>query len=632
MSRLLRRRKDGLMKTEMRTLILSPGVFLMACLFFGCSGSTSTLVVTQKGTGSGTVASKPAGIDCGKTCLGGFAKGAAVTLTAAPSPDSTFGGWSGDCAGNETSTSVTLNVDKSCAATFNLLPPMQSSLIISKTGAGEGAVTSDPAGIDCGSACQGNFNHGAIITLTAVPSINSTFGGWSGDCGGMEPSVPITLMEEAHCVAAFNIAGPSLFNLSISKLGSGAITSDPAGIDCGTTCQGVFPGGVPITLKAVPSPDAVFVGWGGDCVGKEITLSLTLAADKSCTGAFTGLFGAAVNLNVGQFPVHVKIVDLNGDGRSDMVTVNEFDDSVSVLLGAGDGSFGPAAKFPVGQGPCSVAVGDFDGDGVPDLATVDSGVATVGNTVSILIGDGKGGFSAATPYIVGMSPRGIVAGDFNKDGVLDLATANWGTNNVSVLIGKGDGSFMPAVDYPVGANPRAIAIGDLNGDGNPDLAIADRNSDSVSILLGAGDGTFAAAQAYAVGSFPRSVAIGDLNGDGKADVVVVNNNSNDVSVLLGAGAGLLGTAINFPVGKGPRGVAIADLNGDGKPDLAVADSTSGTASLLLGDGAGAFGAGIDFAAQITPSSVAIGDLNGDGKPDLAVTNAGSNTISLFLHQ
>src|SRR5712671_6639206 len=96
-------------------------------------------------------------------------------------------------------------------------------------------------------------------------------------------------------------------------------------------------------------------------------------------------------------------------------------------------------------------------------------------------------------------------------------------------------SFNPAVSYPVGLSPQAVVTGDFNGDGRLDLAVANYSSSTVSILLGNADGTFQAAQNFATGGAPLSLAVGDFNGDGKLDLVTVNN--NDISVLLGSGNG-----------------------------------------------------------------------------------------------
>ena len=128
--------------------------------------------------------------------------------------------------------------------------------------------------------------------------------------------------------------------------------------------------------------------------------------------------------------------------------------------------------FDTGVSPTAVAVGDFNGDGIPDLAVADSGVyPTYSGTVSILLGKGDGTFQAAVNYAAGRQPVSVAVGDFNGDGKLDLAVANYGDyfhgsgSGVSVLLGNGNGTFQPAQSFPAGINPTSVAVGDFNGDG-----------------------------------------------------------------------------------------------------------------------------------------------------------------------
>jgi hypothetical protein len=101
----------------------------------------------------------------------------------------------------------------------------------------------------------------------------------------------------------------------------------------------------------------------------------------------------------------------------------------------------------------------------------------------VLLGNGDGSFQAAQNFGVGSSPWSLAVGDFNGDGVQDLAVANNGSNNVSVLLGNGDGSFQAAQNFGVGSSPWSLAVGDFNGDGKPDLAVANASSDNVSVLI-----------------------------------------------------------------------------------------------------------------------------------------------------
>ena len=179
----------------------------------------------------------------------------------------------------------------------------------------------------------------------------------------------------------------------------------------------------------------------------------------------------------------------------------------------------PGSPIPVGSSPLAIAIADFDGDGIADLAVTNQGE----NTVSILLGDGSGGFAPAGSRVpVGSSPGGMATGDFNGDGFADLAVANFNDNNVTILLGNGSGGFTPAPGSPfsAGSNPTNIAVGDFNGDGIADLATPSYNSSHVTVLLGNGSGGFTPAPGspFPIGSTPQGISVGDFNGDGIADL------------------------------------------------------------------------------------------------------------------
>jgi len=324
----------------------------------------------------------------------------------------------------------------------------------------------------------------------------------------------------------------------------------------------------------------------------------------------------------GAFPVTV-VNPGPGGGTSNAVLFIVTNPTASALFTNAVGS-----PISVGAGPVSVAEGDFNGDGVPDLAVVNSN----SNNVTILLGNGDGTFTAASQSPpTGNSPHGMAVGDFNGDGRLDLAVANNGSNNVTIVLGNGDGTFTAAALPATGSHPVAVAVGDLNGDGRLDLAVANTFDNSITILLGNGDGTFtSAAQSPATGSFPLSLSMGDLNGDGKLDLAVANRFSNNITILLGNGDGTFAAAASPATGMQPVSVAIGDLNGDGKLDLAVANNASNTVTVLLGNGDGTFTAAPSPATGGSPFPVVVGDFNGDGKQDLAITNSSDNTITILL--
>jgi hypothetical protein len=347
----------------------------------------------------------------------------------------------------------------------------------------------------------------------------------------------------------------------------------------------------------------------------------------------------------------VAVGDFNGDGIADLAVTNfgpvsgpPAPGTVSILLGNGDGTFRAAVDYAAGLGPLGVALGDFNGDGVPDL------VVTNAEQVSVLLGNGDGTFRAAVSYDVGISPGGVAVADFNRDGISDLVVCNLGDyptgqrSNVSVLLGRGDGSFRAAVNYATENGANAVAVGDFNGDGIPDLAVANFGDQSnngqgggVSILFGRGDGTFEAAINYTAGTVPGAITAADVNGDGILDLAVTNLISNDVSILLGKGDGTFQAAVNYAVGRfpaGPTGPVVRDFNGDGIPDLGVV--FAGGVRVLLGNGDGTFqitpisylGGGATISSF--PPNIAVGDFNGDGLPDLAVTNGDARNVSILI--
>ena len=207
------------------------------------------------------------------------------------------------------------------------------------------------------------------------------------------------------------------------------------------------------------------------------------------------------------------------------------------------------------------------------------------NNVTILLGNGSGGFApvSGSPFAVAGSPFSVAVADFNGDGIQDLVTPNWSSNTISVLLGNGAGGFTPATGSPfyVGAAPAYVAAGDFNGDGIPDVAVAFPGG--VAVLLGNGSGGFSTAEGspFATGANPRSVVVADFNGDGFEDLATANQIGSNITVLLGNGTGNFTAAPGSPLAlaASPSYLVVGDFNGDGASDLAV-DLPDGVTILL----------------------------------------------------
>jgi hypothetical protein len=353
-----------------------------------------------------------------------------------------------------------------------------------------------------------------------------------------------------------------------------------------------------------------------------------------CSGAnFTQPAGSPISIPNNN-PRQVVTTDFNLDGKLDIVVMPTSATGGAVYLGNGNGGFGSAKPFTaLGD---VLAVGDFNGDGKPDLVSLarsNSG----NNKLTILLGDGTGSFNVATgsPFAPPSPADFVTVADFNLDGKLDLAvTRASNTAAVTILLGNGNGGFSAAGSpITVGGFPQDFMAADINLDGKPDLVVANNGANTITILLGDGAGSFSQPSGSPFNSTsPTGIATGDFNLDGKPDLAIASNASLNVQFFLGNGSGGFTKTNQSIFVYAPLGIATADLNLDGLPDLVIADASTG-AVILLGDGSGHFTTAANSPISVgnTPESVAVGDFNSDGRPDFAAAGNISKDISIELN-
>ena len=441
-----------------------------------------------------------------------------------------------------------------------------------------------------------NFNQNAVVTLAggagtgSLQSTSTTVNSTGTQIVASFSASPVTSNEGTLRVTVTNPSG------QISNAIYVSVTAPSSAVNVRSNNFNSSPGSM---TSAVVAGD--FNGDGIEDVAFASGSSVSILLGNTNGTLYTGNTYTA-----GRGAAGLVAGDFNGDGKTDLAVSNPQGQTITILLGNGDGSFSVlSATSPTGAYPASIVAADFNGDGKLDLAVVNMcgsnplqcypTAAPQGPfLLTILLGNGDGTFTATpTPPTVGNEPAYMTAGDFNNDGLIDLAVTNMGDNTVTILMGNGDGTFTPTFSSPgTGREPQGIVTADFNGDGALDLAVVNQIDGTVSILVNqncAGTSalncTFATPKpATKVGNGPIALAAADINGDGLLDLVVANSGDNTISVLLGNGAGVF-TAVTpknpqyFTTPAYPNSLALADVNGDGRVDAVTL--AGGGYSLML---------------------------------------------------
>jgi len=359
-------------------------------------------------------------------------------------------------------------------------------------------------------------------------------------------------------------------------------------------------------LTGGQSPTRIQLGYGTDG-----SLGYTLAEELD-TGAGTGTFQGAVASGSG-ISSFMTGVDLNGDGKEDLIGATYSFGDISISLSNGNGTFS-STSINFGSAPSSVATGDLDGDGDIDIAMTD------GSTTSIYANNGAGGFSLRSSLSGGGSNMQVA--DINSDNRADLIFSSG--SNISLMRGNGDGTFNAAATIgSLGATISSMAVGDFNGDNKLDVVTSSSANTTVTTFLNGG-GTLASAGTTTAAAASAQFRVGDINHDGYEDFLGIV--SSTVYASISRSDGLSSTGLtSLGISSNGSNTLLADMTGDGYLDIVTKTSTTQVA-VHAGTGSGSFGASLG-ATTINNGTIQVGDFNGDGARDLY--SAGTFIASTF---
>lgn len=336
-------------------------------------------------------------------------------------------------------------------------------------------------------------------------------------------------------------------------------------------------------------------------------------------------------------PYSVALGDFNNDQMLDIIVANYATDSIGMFLGSGNGSFANQVEYPTGNnsGPWAMAVSQMNDDDRLDIVVTYS----FSDSVAVLLGFDDGDMRNQSTLTTGAAaqPMSVAVADFNHDGELDIAIANYGTEDISIRLRFRNDSFANETIYPVGVGslPSAIVVGDVNNDGDVDLITANFGSATISVFNGYGNGTFALKTTCSTGpaSRPISLVLGHFNNDTWLDLVVANSGSDSLDVFLGYRYVAFASQQTYAVQilSHPLSVVAGDFNNDHHLDIVASTDGQASGCVFLGYGNGSFASALPFSIETFRDTQLIdtGDWDQDGCLDLVTVNVFQSFFSIF---
>ncbi len=429
----------------------------------------------------------------------------------------------------------------------------------------------------------------------------------------------------------FSAAGSATYSLALQSLTA----------DLGTTVNAVRPGslaagGQDTYRLTVPVTGTLTVtATAGNDFGGTIGLNV-LGADGQTVLAAGQTAGATASASLAVTAGEVVLLQVSGGTNAQnsytlqATNLDQFESSGATTL-----------FFPTQGTPTALAATDLNSDGNPDLVAAN---ANTSDAVSVLLGNGDGTFQASRGYDAGPggTTRGLVVAPLTKSGLPDVAVTDYSGDSVSVLVGNGDGTLQPARPFDATFQPGAVAVGDFNGDGIRDLAVLQRlpisgAPEQIAVLIGRGDGTYLPPQ-YLTTTFTNgggTILVGDFTGDGHDDIAAFSFNDPNGDLFAGNGDGTFRPARTFNTGEAVATAQAVNL-GNGALDILTTGTVDAVVNVLMNDGHGNFSAPQTFLVNPDQHGVAqaitglaVADVTGpvgvpDGIPDLIATVAQRN--------